>query len=221
MEPKEISTAINTWTNNRSNAAAILQFLNQGYCFEISRVEFNKWQALTPEFIHAYPAVFKGITKFVVIDNITDQNTTIDYSNVFVKNYTYGSNVENGVDFGSGTSNSNISIIDALERIFRWLMNHNLWVRNQTTTAVGIFQAFHIPFGDLENLFHHSTSDTVYVLMGLMIDESTGEHIPELILWNETMNFVDPAMVADVALPVPPFGIDNPVTNYQLLVQSV
>lgn len=218
MEPKEISTAIRTWTNSRSNSDAILQFLNQGYCFEITRIEYEKWKTLQPESIHAYPAVFSDVTKFVVIDNITDKQTTINYSNVFVKDYTYGSNEENGIDFGNDASN--ITILDALERIFRWSMNHSVWVRNQVSTEAGVFQAFHIPFSDLKLLFSTTTSTRIYALIGLMLDESTGMKIPELILWNETMNFGDPSMVADVALPVPPFGLINPVTNYQLLVQS-
>ena len=218
MEPREISTAIRTWTNSRSNSDAILQFLNQGYCFEIKRNEYEKWSSNNPESIHAYPAVFSDVTKFVVIDNITDKQTTINYSNVFVKDYTYGSNEENGIDFGNDASN--ITILNALERIFRWSMNHTVWVRNQVSTEVGVFQAFHIPFSDLELLFNNSTSASVYVLIGLMLDEATGMKIPELILWNETMNFGEPSMVADVALPVPPFGLINPLTNYQLLVQS-
>lgn len=218
MEPREISTAIRTWTNNRSNSDAVLQFLNQGYSFEITRTEFEKWSSNNPESIHAYPAVFSDVTKFIVIDNVTDKQTNINYSNVFVKDYTYGSDKENGIDFGNDASN--ITILDALERVFRWSMNHTVWVRNQVNTEVGVFQAFHIPFSDLELLFSNSTSASVYVLIGLMLDEATGMKIPELILWNETMNFGEPSMVADVALPVPPFGLMNPLTNYQLLVQS-
>ena len=218
MEPREISTAIRTWTNNRSNSDAVLQFLNQGYSFEITRTEFEKWSSNNPESIHAYPAVFSDVTKFIVIDNVTDKQTNINYSNVFVKDYTYGSDKENGIDFGNDASN--ITILDALERVFRWSMNHTVWVRNQVNTEVGVFQAFHIPFSDLELLFSNSTSASVYVLIGLMLDEATGMKIPELILWNETMNFGEPSMVADVALPVPPFGLTNPLTNYQLLVQS-
>lgn len=207
-----IAKAINTWTINRSNANILLGFLNQGYNFEITREEFNRWSNLNPKYIHAYPAVFDGVLNFVVVDSVTDANRTINYSFVFTKRYTYGALEALQIDF---PGESNITILDGLERVFRWLMNKPAAVNKIVKSENGIFQAFRIPFADLQNLFSKTSGDKVYALLGLKSDDT-----PDLILWNEIQNFVDPAMVEDTVVPVPPFYVANPVTDYQLLVQS-
>lgn len=214
---KTIETAINNWTINRPDSTAIISFLNQGSCFEIQRNDTMKWKLKNPEFIHAYPAIFDGVLKFVLVDDVTDSDPNIDYDYVFTKDYTYGAPPTNVVDV---PGSSNISIEDALQRVFRWSMTKDNWVINNCRSTNGVFQAFHIPASDLYKLFEDTTGDCVYVVIGLILDPVTRIEIPDMILWNELTIFVDPAMVQDVALPVPPFGVDQPETNYQLLLQS-
>lgn len=207
-----IAAAISKWTANRSYADKLLSLLNQGYSFEITREEYTRWAGLNPKSVHVYPAVFDGILKFVLVDSITDANPAINYSYVFTKNYTYGAIEGVKVDF---PGESNISILNGLERVFRWLMNKPAAVHEMVKSENGIFQAFCVPFADLQNLFSTTSGDKVYVLFGLK-DDGT----PDLILWNEIENFVDPAMVEDTVVPVPPFYATNPESDYQLLVQS-
>lgn len=217
MGKNTIETAINNWTINRANPVAVITNLNQGNCFQISRNDMEKWSLKDPGYIHAYPAIFDGVLKFVTVDETTDSNREIDYDYVFVKDYTFGAPPTFSVDV---PGNSNISIEDALQRVFRWSMVKNTWVNGHCRATNGIFQAFHIPMSDLQNLFDNSTTDTVYAVIGLFINPETQEQVPELVLWNEIMIFVDPSMVQDVAYPIPPFSINQPETNYQLLLQS-
>lgn len=215
MDARTIGKAINVWTNTRPYADQLLALLNQGYSIEIKRSDFDNWSSLNPNYLHAYPAVFDGnILKFVLTDSVTDAQQNIDYTFVTVKDYTYGSMSSVNVDFDT-PGNGNISIVNGLERVFRWLMNKTMAVGNMVKTTDGIFQGFRIPFNDLKELFGSTSGDSVYVLLGLEEDGTA-----DMILWNEIMNFVDPAMVEDTVTPIPPFSATNPESNYQLLVQS-
>lgn len=208
---KQIAAAIKSWTTARHYADKILGYLNQGYSFMISRNDYDMWATKNPEYIHAYPAVFTGVMKFVLVDSVTDANTDIDYKYVATKNYTYGA--VDPVRFDFSAPNGNITILEALERVFRWSMNKNSAVPRMCSSKDGIFQAFNIPFSDLQDLFAASATQNLYVVIGM---QDSG--IPELILWNETYNFVYSSMVDDVAMPVPPYPAGT--AGYQLLVQS-
>jgi hypothetical protein len=70
-----IETAIKKWTQNIGSAQNLINFLNQGNCFAITRDNYNLWKARTqgpPTRLHIYPAVFDTTLKFVMTDNITD-----------------------------------------------------------------------------------------------------------------------------------------------------
>jgi hypothetical protein len=210
---QEILNAINAWTSIITNPDQLLANLNQGYSFVINRNQFNTWNRITGvDTIHAYPAIFNGVLQFVVVDNVTDANPNIDYNNVFTCNYTYGK-TDTVLASIPGPPN-NISIEDALERIFRWLMNKTGWVNHAMTVRNGMFQGFTIPYSDLTELFASTTGDDLYVLIGMKDDGLT-----DLILWSDTVSFLDPRSVADVSLAIPPFGSEGEAA-FQLLLQS-
>jgi hypothetical protein len=201
--------AINAWTGIITNPDQLLANLNQGYSFVIDRSQFNTWNRISGvDTIHAYPAIFNGVMTFVVVDNVTDANPNIDFNNVFTCAYTYGK-TDTVLANIQGPPN-NISIEDALERVFRWLMNKNGWVNNTNR----MFQGFTIPFSDLTNLFASTVGDEIYVLIGMKDDGTT-----DLILWSDTVSFLDPRSVADVSCSIPPFGSEGEGA-FQLLVQS-
>ncbi|HLP55508.1 MAG TPA: hypothetical protein VK151_10785 [Fluviicola sp.] len=150
--------------------------------------------------------------KFVVVDNVTDAEEDINFDNVFVNNYTYGK-TDTVLATIPGPPN-NISIQEALERVFRWLMNKTGWVHHAVTVRDGMFQGFTIPFSDLIDLFESTKGDDIYVLIGMKDDGSA-----DLILWSDTMSFLDPRSVADVSCAIPPFGAVGE-EGYQLLLQS-
>lgn len=210
---EEILDAINAWTSIIANPIQILENLNQGYSFLITRDQYDKWKTITGvSCLHAYPAIFDGVMKFVLVDDVTDSDEDIDFDNVFTSNYTYGKTDTTLANI-YGPPN-NISIQDALERVFRWLMNRTGWVHHAMTVRNGMFQAFTVPFEDLIDLFNSTEGDELYVLIGMKTDASA-----DLILWSDTVSFLDPKSVADVSCAIPPFGSEGEAA-FQLLVQS-
>ncbi|MDH4474737.1 MAG: hypothetical protein QE487_19185 [Fluviicola sp.] len=205
---QQILDAINAWTGIITNPDQLLANLNQGYSFVINRSQFNTWNGISGvNTIHAYPAILDNVMTFVVVDNVTDANSKINFDNVFTCDYTYG---KTDAILANIQGPSNISIEDALERVFRWLMNKTGWVN----TANPMFQGFTIPFSDLTNLFGSTAGDDLYVLIGMKDDGTT-----DLILWSDTVSFLDPRSVADVSCSIPPFGSEGEGA-FQLLVQS-
>ncbi|MES2557876.1 MAG: hypothetical protein V4604_17105 [Bacteroidota bacterium] len=210
---QDILDAINAWTDIISNPAQLLANLNQGYSFVITRDQYETWNSITGvSAIHAYPAIFSEVMKFVVTDNVTDADEDIDFENVFTCNYTYGK-TDTVLANIQGPPN-NISIQDALERVFRWLMNKTGWVYHAMTIRDGMFQGFTIPFEDLTELFGSTEGDEIYVLIGMKTDGAA-----DLILWSDTVSFLDPKSVADVSCAIPPFGSEG-INAFQLLLQS-
>lgn len=209
---QDILGAINSWTSIISQPEQLLANLNQGYSFIITRDQFDAWNSITGvDTLHAYPAIFNEVMSFVVVDNVTDANPTINYNNVFTCDYTYG---KTDTVLANINGPSNITIQDALERIFRWLMNKNGWVRDAMTSRAGMFQGFTIPYSDLTSLFGSTVGNEIYVLIGMKDDGTT-----DLILWSDTVSFLDPRSVADVSCPIPPFGSIGEA-GFQLLLQS-
>lgn len=212
-DPKTIATAINNWTNARTDATTAWNLLNQGYSVIIPRSAFNTWnQNSDVRALHLYPAVFNGVLKFVAVDNVTDSDEAIDYGNVFTLDYTYGGVDPTSTPYPPGSSN--ISIQDALERGFRWSMNKRAWLEGAVNNTGGnlVFQVFVIPFEDLTQLFGSTSNDRIFAVIGLKTDNKA-----DMLLWNNTQTFVNPQSVADVTYTCPPFG---QMSDYQLLVQS-
>lgn len=226
---KTVKAAIKEWSVRRSRADQVITYLNQGNCFEVTRAEYTKWKTRNvtpPTHIHAYMGIFSGKLKFVLIDSISDAETTLDPAYIVVKDYTYGVVVKGNANdtLGNvGDETDEITVFEGLERMFRWSMGKNAWVATQVPKPDGVFQAFQIPFNDFEFLFEDKEKKTVYGLFGMLSDFT-----PDIIIWNETTKFPDPVqpgqrIVADVALPVPPFGTGGTavLADFQLLVQAV
>lgn len=212
---EELKTAVKTWDENRDNPEKVIAYLNTGNCFQITRSDYNTWLELTtkPEYIHAYVGLFTSTLKFILVDSVTDAQLTLDTSYMFVKDYLEGVPPTESGPLGS---EPDITVPEALERCFRWNMLKGPWVLQQKRIGNEMFQAFHIPFSDLEKLFEDSTKNELYAVFGLKSDG-----IAELILWNNVFSFSGKAIVEDVALPVPPFGPAQSLEGYQLLVQSI
>jgi hypothetical protein len=218
--PSDIETAVASWTASLNSPQEIINYLNQGNCFMITREMYDKWNGHSPTSLHVYPAIFEDQLIFVLTDNVTDASSPIDWDYVFLANYCYGAPVKVKVNFGNqnGNGGADPDTTEGLERIFRWEMNKNQWVTDTSGIGDGIFQAFNVPYSDLHTLFDNGSIDTVYVLFGLIEGERV--LIPDLLLWNEIVNFAGTNITADMCRPVPPFGIADPETNYQILVNS-
>lgn len=226
---KAVEAAVKEWSVKRKRPDQVVTYFNQGNCFEVTRAEYMKWKLrgiVPPTHIHAYMGIFSGKLKIILIDSISDAETTLDPAFIAVKDYTYGVTVKGNANDtleNVGDETDEITVFEGLERMFRWTMGKNAWVATQVLKPDGVFQAFQIPFNDFEFLFEEKDKKTVYGLFGLLSDMS-----PDVIIWNETTKFPDPIdpaqrIVADVALPVPPFGSGGTaiLADFQLLVQSV
>jgi hypothetical protein len=224
----EVKAAIKEWRVKRSRPDQVITYLNQGNCIEVTRAEYVMWKtraAAPPLHIHAYMGLFSGKLKLILVDSITDADPVLNPAYIVVKDYTHGIPVKGNANDTLqhvGQETDEITVLQGLERMFRWSMGKNAWVTKQVLTTNGVFQAFQIPFADFEFLFEDLNKKTVYGLFGLLDDLAS----PDFIIWNETMKFPNPLdpqrMVADVALPVPPFGSGGTtiVATYQLLVQA-
>lgn len=210
--------SINLWNQYRSNSETLLGLITQGNYFEITRDMYDNWTGNAPEYIHAYVGVDTSNTAsigFLLIDSVCDSDpATVTLENISYTPYCEGFNELQGIPPFSGNEdpNNNITIINALERSFRWMLNRKKFIENKVaegaSETTGIFQAFHIPMSDLDAIFADPDANKALVIIGLQADNTTAE----LILWSEEYEVNQ--TVEDVALPIPPFGDPN---NYSLL----
>jgi len=207
-----IEIAIHKWTLNLSSAQNLINFLNQGNCFAITRAMYTNWKTRPggAQRFHIYPAVFDTTLKFVMTDDVTDRNDAIDYSHVFTADYTRGMKSRSNSDLPTGTE---MPVQEGLERIFRWNMSMSAWVTQNVPVKDGIFQIFDAPLADLAELFAVDSVQVVYGVFGLTLDEKA-----DILLWDGDKTFAS-GCLADTIHPIPPFSV-VPQENYQLYVQS-
>ena len=125
-----------------------------------------------------------------------------------------------GTTFDGNFTPDHIPVFLALERCFRWLINRKSYI-NQTVEpkggSEGLFQVIHIPFSDLLSIFGgNDTVEDIITVFGMREEEQV---IPELILWSD--DFQKHTLVADVALPIPPFDNGQNPQDYQLLHMAI
>jgi hypothetical protein len=208
-----IEIAINKWTLNINSAQNLINFLNQGNCFTITRAMYTNWKQRPggAQRFHIYPAIFDTTLKFVMTDDITDLNYPTDASShIFTTDYTRGMKSVSNSDLPTGTE---IPIQEGLERIFRWSMSMSAWITQNVPVKDGIFQIFDGPLEDLDELFAIDSIQVVYGVFGLTVDGKA-----DIILWDGDKTFSD-GCLADTIHPIPPFSV-VPMENYQLFVKS-
>ena len=67
---EEIKAALDAWTElvtpvylngvKHVDSDAIINYLNQGFCFRFTLEDYKRWSVQKPVAIHAYPAIFNG-----------------------------------------------------------------------------------------------------------------------------------------------------------------
>jgi hypothetical protein len=210
--------SINLWNQYRSNSENLLGLIAQGSYFEITRDMYESWVGNSPEYIHAYVGVDNTSSPsmgFLLIDSVCDNDpTTVTAENISYAPYCEGFNDLQVIPQFSGNENpsNNISVLDGLQRSFRWMLNRKKYIENKVAEGAGetegMFQAFNIPMSDLDSIFSDPNASKALVVFGLKADNTTSE----LILWSN--NYSVDQTVEDVALPIPPFGDPN---SYNLL----
>lgn len=214
--------AIVEWNNNRSNAQSLLDLIAQGSYFEITRAMHDNWTSNAPDTIHAYLGVDTSSSPsigFMLIDSVSDSNPeTVTTETISYAPYCEGFSELQVIPHFSNAANpnNNISVLAGLERSFRWMLNRKKYIQNKVAEGAGentgMFQAFHIPMGDLNAIFADENANKALVIIGLKEDNTTAE----LILWDENYDVIQ--TVEDTAFPIPPY---HDPTSYSLLQMAL
>lgn len=227
MELQEIKTAIQTWNGIRANADQSLIILATGHYFTIDRDMYNYWDARisAEDMIHAYVGVIIDENdhqriNFFLIDAVADANPEFELNDIKISSFQYGfENNQTIPRFENIPEPDKLSIAIALERSFRWILNRESYIRGTVVPGggdEGLFQAMHFKMSDLNAIFADENVNNAVVVIGMMDDVETGVCTPELLLWSD--DFSKHEVVADVALPIPPFTNE---VNYQLLKAAI
>lgn len=232
----EVKNAIAAWAtliaDSRSNAEAIIVFLNQGFCINISASDFAKWFSKKPLYIHAYPAIFDTDSgqrlKFVLIDSSSDFMEQDTMEHISVKEFHYGESTDNSFETHPHYHYVSIPLLEALHRNFIWKMYCKDWLSQiLNDQQASVFKAICIPFTDFAQLFTSEISDpSAIAFLGLtnttINPPATGQYTIEFILTNEHKNYRVPSTFYDISRPVPPFdgAIGLEPTDFSLLVEN-
>jgi len=216
--------SINLWNQYRSNSENLLGLIAQGSYFEITRDMYENWTGNSPDYIHAYVGVDTSNSPsigFLLIDSVCDSDpATVTVENISYAPYCEGFDNLQVIPPFSGNENpgNNISVLDALQRSFRWMLNRKRYIENKVAEGAGetagMFQAFNIPISDLDSIFSDPDASKALVVFGLKADNTTSE----LILWSN--NYSVDQTVEDVALPMPPFHVTSIYSLLQLSLNS-
>jgi hypothetical protein len=218
----QVKKAITAWENyvnlaktDNAIAEGIIRYLNQGFCFNIHREDYNNWAPNNPKYIHAYPAIFESDTdrplKFVLIDSTSDLNAQENMDYISVKEFHYGEFSADFFELRPPNRFVTIPLLEALHRNFVWKMYCKNWLSgiliDQNLT---VFKAICIPFQDFMELFPRDIPDSSAIaffgLTNTLADpQPSNWYTIELILTNEHRNYSLPSTFYDISRPVPPF----------------
>lgn len=227
---EEIKSALEGWSElvtpvyidgvNRVDSDLIINYLNQGFCFRFTLEDFKAWDAQNPDYLHAYPAIFNGKLKFVLIDSTSDQYPQKDTLNIKVFDFFYGEMYEKTEAPIPENNMVSLPLVEALQRNFTWKMHCRRWLADQDGE---IFKAIVIPFEDCRELFQPPVSEIIIsdpdqsaiAFLGLKKRDLSEKLDIEFILTNEQAGYNLPKTSYDISRPVPPFHHDE--CNFQLL----
>lgn len=232
----DIKEGLNSWTQlvtpvviNKAywlNQKLILQYLNQGFCIQITRADFERWSADKPERIHAYPAILDGVLKFVLIDSVSDQKEQTNTDNLVVKDFHCGETNKLDLAYTINYSNPSLKLQEAMRRNLMWNLYCKLWMNLHVITKTPVFQVISIPYEDYKNVFAppppsalgdiKTQEQYAIAFLGLTNQSGDGPFDIEFILTNETTDYQLPHTLYDISRPVPPFGALGP-ESFRLL----
>ena len=208
-----VNGAIQAWATliQGNDKSEIINYLNQGFCFQVSKIESKKWEQQAPTDIenyeiHAYPAIFGDQLKFVLIDSVSDLTDQTNTDNILVKDFTRGvsSNPDRTISDNSEDTDF-MTEREGLSRNFRWNMYCKDWLSTIIATdGRVIFQAICIPYSDYQGIFENEQNESCINFLGLR--GSGTEFEIEIIIANEPGSFKLPEAWFDISRPVPPFG---------------
>lgn len=219
------SSAINVWNEARNNSISISNYFNQGAYFQISKADFEIWEANHPENLHAYLGLAPeaGHKNFLLslfcVDSQTDKKEVESHRIAFLTNlkqihYKHAVIPNGHIKINTEglkrnlKSPDNITPLDALTASIQWSLYKDIWVAQQED----LVQAFIIPFNDLRALFYEKGAKSAIVDFALKEEE--GSFQVDLILWGYNSKGVNWHKAMDLVRPAPPFT--NP-SHFQLI----
>lgn len=208
----EITKAIAKW--NEIGSTEQIAILKQGNNFSISRAQYKSLEGNEGDFVHVYLGVNDlNNLEFYLINSTLDAKG--DYSNIITCDFNYGldENEQIPVFTQKDITDDNITLLQGLERMFRFQMEFPNWIKSRNPEDKNLqpmFRAFNLNFDDLNFLFADPNCKNVMACYGMRSsvnkNDSPAMNTPELIIWNK--DFTSANLLADVVLPVPPFGKD-------------
>jgi hypothetical protein len=221
--------SIQVWNEVRNDGLAIRNYFNQGAYFEISRENFNQWNAQdsTPESVHAYMSIVQdpeqsspSLSLFSV-DNITDSKEVSEHED------DYNANLRQSIYQPSVLPNAHfifehnppapfepqMDTLEALKASNQWVLYKDSWLLEQEDFV----QVFEIPFEDLIVLFDNEAVNNIVALPALR-DLGDNNFEMHLILWGSTEEGLLANYPMDLIRPSPPF---KAYSNFQLLTYAL
>jgi len=204
MTLNEIKFCVKNWSQIRQKPTQSSILLNNvsGFFFHINEINENE------KCLHAYIGLEENELKCFLLASCDDTEEAFQSDPHIVNKigiYTLNNDFSESHQLPSDV---------ALSRINNWHLNKERWIIEQSTTKDGVFQAFVIPYDDIQ-------PDNIYIaFFGLKPDTKnpTG-FVAELIIQN---NSKDSIKFYDTVRPVPPFkpGMTG-YNNFYLLKSSV
>lgn len=222
---EQAKNAINLWNETRSNTAAVINYFNQGAFFTIRLEDFETWNSLSPEHLHAYLglSIPQGASDFSLflyyIDSKTDKKVVSSHEPDYLMNLKksiYDQATLQNVHFNMSLANADeLQPLDALQASTQWTLHKDLWLSQQEN----LVQTFIIPFSDIKTLFEQKGAESIIVLPALKEDDNNpNTYTIDLILWGHTSEGIIGRYPKDFITPAPPFV--NP-PNFQLLNYAI
>ena len=215
-----------TWDQVRNNPDAVINYINQGSCFRISREGFVAWEILYNNLylqdstiifdIHAYfglvqkPDEIGFSLSLFCVDSHTDSQPVANNNDPnYLGHLTeapYEAGLISNVDFypsNQSQTTTGITKEEALERFTRWNLYKDQWINDQADMV----QVFKIPFDDLKDLFADQTVEELVVVFGLQPISDAASYVryeADLILFAHNSNGLGDNP-KDFTKPCPPF----------------
>jgi hypothetical protein len=213
MKLDTINEAIRAWYNINDYAFETFNLLNQGVLFRINpevMPPLESYQKEKKMHVHAYPGIIDGELKFFLINSEKDKHNLILAKNEPLNKYIFVADVT-GMDASlvsklntsKPSEKRSLSLSEAMNRISRWSLIKESWIKNRINNTEGMFQAISIPLIDLK------PNCDIYAFFALTETKTKNKYQADLIIWdcyNKEINSVNSFdSLDDLCRPVPPF----------------
>ncbi len=197
----------------------LLELLNQGSHFSVKADEIQAWterlaNASNP-LIHVYAGIDDDVFKLYLIDSASDAAGDFTYIVIKEMNRNPPCDVPE-----QQLVNDPISSQSAIYRNFMFNMYCSAWMETQRDD---FFRIISIPFEDYARM-NLNKGESCISFFGLTNEKVTASSLKEYHIELITMKDLAIGSISSTAencsTPRPPFTVADPITNYQLLVQS-